>query len=327
MFRWSLAAAALVGLAAPASLRGELVCEAPLFQAGTVRSGAPLRHEFRLHNTGPDPVEVLEVHSGCGCLRSALARRTFAPGEPVLVLVDAHTLGQPEGPNTWRAVVRYRSGGRAGEVPLLVRALLVREVSVSPAALVLHTESTITAELTFLDRRDRPFEPRALLTSSRHVRASAREPRRVGEGWERKVTLEVTADCPEGRHDEVLVLHTGDTGYPELKVPFTIVKKARGRVTAVPAEVSLFSAGGGPLPSRIVLLGAARDQELKVERVETSDPALACRWAPGPGARVTLRITVDRSRLSGESWQGAVRLHLSRPTPQTVVVPVRCSLR
>jgi hypothetical protein len=308
--------------------RAGLECAEPVFAAGRVRGGVPLAHEFTLVNSGGTPVEVVEVKPGCGCLRPQLGRRTFAPGERATLRVEVNTLTQAEGPNRWRVAVRYREAGRAGELTLDVTADVVPEVSARPANLVLYTDAAIGHALTLTERRERPLVLTAVRTTSAHVRARAGEARPDGEGhWVRTVGLEVLADCPEGRHEEVLLLGTDDPLYGELKVPFTVVKRARRAVSALPAEVRLVASAGQSPPARVVLLSAADGGEVGVGRVESDSPAVQCRWAPGPGPRATLRVQVDGARLTGGSLEATVRVHLSRPEGVTVTIPVRCLVR
>jgi hypothetical protein len=329
MTRLSLALCVALPLAWAGAARADLHCEGPLFQAGQVRSGAPLAHRFTLSNAGPEEVEVTEIKPGCGCLRPRLeGPALLRPGEARSVLMEVNTLAQPEGPNTWRAVVGYRCASRPRELPLFVTADVVSEVSVRPAGLLISTDTAIGHEVTLIDRRPTPLAIQAVTTSSRHFRPRAGAPRRAAGGhWEWALSLEVAPDCPEGRHEEVLLVHTSDPAYAELKVPFTVVKRPRQKVSAVPGVVSLLAAGDAPLPARIVLLGAADEEEVVIDRVEADSPAIQCRWAPGPGPRATLKVQVERARLTGPYWEGKVHVHLSRPVPQTITVPVRCTLR
>jgi hypothetical protein len=328
MRRLSLLVGLGCALAAPAgALRADLRCPEPVFRAGEVRSGVPLRHRFRLVNGGPTPVEVAEVKPGCGCLRPQLDRRLFRPGEEGTLDVEVNTLTQPEGPNTWRVVVRL-AGGAQAELPLFLTADVVSEVSVRPANLVLYTDTALSSALTLRDRRPRPLTVRAALTTCPHVRAQVSGPRRdEAGGWSWGIALEVQAGCPEGRHEAALHLHTADPTYPELQVPFTVVKRSPRQVRAVPAEVSLLGSGGQALPARVVLLGSADGRPVAVEAVEASHPAVRCTWAPGPGPRATLRIQVERDRFAGDTLEASVRVRLSKPGPQALVIPVRCALR
>jgi hypothetical protein len=250
------------------------------------------------------------------------------PGEATTLNVEVNTLAQPGGPNTWRAVVHYLDGDQPRELPVFVTAIVVSEVSVRPAALIVRTDTAIGHEVTLMDRRPRPFGVKAALTTSQHVRASVGEPRRLEDGaWGRSVALEVLPTCPEGWHEEVLHVHTTDADYPELKVPFTVVKRPRQRVTALPATVSLIAYGDAALPARIVLLGSSDDQEVRIDGVEADSPAVHCQWAPGPGPRATLKVQVERAGVKGPSWESSVRVFVSKPAAQVVTVPVRCVVR
>src|SRR5205807_1418051 len=110
-----------------------------------------------------------------------------------------------------------------------------------------------------------------------------------------KIAVEPAPDCPEGRHEEAVVLYTSDPEYRDLTVPVTIVKRSRQRLSAAPREVTLTAAPGQPLPARIVQLRDPRDQPVLIETVTADDPAITCRWAPGPGNAATLRIRVDHA--------------------------------
>jgi hypothetical protein len=320
---WLLALAVPVG-----SARADLTCREPLFRVGEVRSGTSLRHSFALLNSGSTEIEVVEVRPGCGCLSARLAQRRFQAGQSGAVEVEVNTVTQPEGPNTWRVLLVYRQGEEWRELPLFVTAQVIREVSLSPANLVIYTDTTLGHTFTLTERRSAPLEIKAVVTTDPHIRGHAGERVTTAAGtWERPITLEVQPDCPEGRHEGTLSILTGDPLYRELKAPFTVVKRARQGVSAVPGSIHLVGTGGAALPARIVLLGANDRQEVVIERVEPSSPAIACRWAAGPGARATLKITVDRSRLTGASWEGQVRVHLKKPVGQIVTVPVRCTLR
>jgi hypothetical protein len=324
----SLLALSLFGLLPSAAARADLDCAAATVQLGEVRSGVPLSHRFTLVNHGPDAVLVTDVRPSCGCLAPKLDRRSFQPGESGTLLLEVNTLTQPAGLNTWRTTVTYQSGGTDHELALYLCARVVTEITVEPPALAVYTDAAIGHEITVIDRRTEPLLIRSVQASSPYVRTRLGEMRRDGEGrWARPIQVEVLADCPEGRHEESLYIHTSDPTYPELKVPFTVVKRARRQVSATPSAVVLSQSGGGPLPARIVLLGTADEQEVRVEKVEADDPAITCQWAAGPGPRATLKIRIDRARISGDTLNSTVHVRLSRPAPQTLTIPVSCSLR
>ena len=59
--------------------------------------------------------------------------------------------------------------------------------------------------------------------------------------------------------------------------------------------------------------------------VTADDPALTCEVVPGPDNGAALQVRVERGRLRGDSLSSAVRVRLSSPVRDTVVIPVLCT--
>lgn len=305
----------------------ELECPQPVVDKGEVKSGLPLSHRFAFRNGGGEAVEITDVHPSCGCLAPKLEKRCLQPGETGELLLEVNTLTQPAGMNNWRITLRYKSGEAQRELSLYLQARLVAEISVEPPSLAIYTDTAIQHEITVIDRRTEPLIVRAVPTSSPYVRTQLGELRRDDAGhWRRKIRVDVSADCPEGTHTETLRICTSDPLYSELKVPFVVVKRVRRQVSAAPASVVLSEAANQPLPARIVLLNAADDSEVHIERVESDHPAVDCRWAQGPGHQATLKIRVDRKQIPGDRLRAYVHVHLSRPAAETLTIPISCLL-
>jgi hypothetical protein len=320
----------LLVLALPASARADLECAEPIVQVGEVRAGAPLAHRFVFVNRGPDVVEITDVRPSCGCLVPRVESRILGPGEEGTLLLEVNTLTQPAGPNNWRLPVRYRAGERDEELTLFLSAHIVAEILVQPPVLALYLGDGpgLRHTVTITDRRDKPLTVTIAQASASHVRTRLLEPHADSAGH-RVCTIEVEVldSCPEGRHEDTLHLFTSDPGYPELKVPLTIVKRAPGQVTATPASVEVSASPGQAVPARMVVLGSSDGRAVTVEGAEADDPAVQCRWAAGPGTRATLAIRIDRGHVVGSALRTAVHVRLSGPVPQTLTIPVRCTLR
>jgi hypothetical protein len=315
----------LLALAGPVlAARADLVCPAPNVQAGQCKTGRALVHRFHLANHGSSVIDITQIKPACGCLRPHIDRVTYAPGEQGEVLVEINTVTQPAGPNSWKVTLQGNEAGKPFELGLVVQATLVAEVAISPATLILHTQTALTHDFTLTEHRERPLEVRSAVTGSPHLRARVAPAARQGAIWTRRITLEVLSSCPEGRHEEVLHVYTSDPEYPELKVAFTVVKQSPGQVQASPTSAEWLVPANQPLPARIVLLSAG-DEPIEIERIETSHPCLRCTWAAGPGPRATLRIQLERENTAA-SFDGSIKLHLKKPTSQIVTVPVRCRL-
>jgi hypothetical protein len=67
-------------------------------------------------------------------------------------------------------------------------------------------------------------------------------------------------------------------------------------------------------------------QPVEVEKVETDHPALTCTAVPGPGSQVTVKIAIDRTRVSGHVLQSSIRVHVGKPSAEILTVPVTCTL-
>jgi hypothetical protein len=317
-------AALLLPATAPNAARADLVFSQPTIDAGEVYSGPVLARRFAFVNRGPDAVEVTDLRAGCGCLKPRLDRRTYQPGEAGELLVEINTLTQAPGAHAWPVLVCYRSGTTAHELPLRLTARLVTEVTVQPAALTVTTDAALAHEVVLTDLRPRPLAVTGTTGSSPQLQARVVETGNDEAGHRTyKVRIEVAADYPEGRSEAVVAIYTDDAAYRELCVPVTVVKRARAAVTATPGAVALRAAPGQPVPSRVVLL---RDntggERVVVEEVSADDPAVSCRWAPGPDKLATLKVSVDRARV----LQTVVRVRVSKPSPQTLTIPVTCTL-
>jgi hypothetical protein len=312
----------------PPLVHAELECTQSVVDKGEVRSGLPLSHRFTFRNSGAETVEVTDVRPSCGCLAPKLEKRILQSGESGELLLEVNTLTQPAGLHSWRITLKYKSGEAEQDLSLYIRARVVTEITVEPPSLAIYTDTAIQHEIIVIDRRTEPLMVRAVPTSSPYVHTHLGELHRDDAGrWRRSIQVEVAADCPEGTHNETLRICTSDPLYSELKVPFTIVKRPHHLVSAAPASVVLSQAADQPLPARIVLLSAAKEGEVHIERVESDHPAIDCRWAPGPGHQATLKIRVDRQQIPGDRLRAAVHIHLSQPTAETITIPVSCLLK
>jgi hypothetical protein len=290
---------------------------------GEVRTGVPLTHKFSFVNDGPEVVEILAAQPSCGCLVPRVEKRTYQPGERGSLLLEVNTLTQAAGPQTWRVQVRYRRGEEVREVPLELKARVVAEVTVQPAALIIFADCAVRHEIVFTDKRAMPLALTVLQSTSPKLTARLGEEGRDADGHPtRTIHLEVLDDFPEGRHEEILHIHTNDPIYRDLKVPVTVIKRLRQRVAALPNRVTLNAVPRSPLPSQLIRLRDQQNEAVTVESMVTDDPALTCSWAPGPGTAATLKITVDHKHLTGDPWQSAVHVHIRGPVRDIVTIPV-----
>ncbi len=328
MKRFSLPGAVLFALLLASAARADLHCDQPTAQVGEVRTGAGLSHRFALVNNGGETLEILDVQASCGCMTPRVDRRVFAPGGRGVLILEINTLTQPAGPQSWRVTIHYREGQEEKELALQLAATVVTEVTVTPPTLVLYTTSAISHELTLTDRRIQPMNVTAVQPSSPQLRTRLGDWQKNDEGFaQRTIALEVLPEFPEGRHEEVIQIFTADPEYRELRIPVTIVKKLRQSVCATPDSLTISTPAEEPIPSRIVQLRSADDLDVQVERVECDAPAVTCTTAAGPGRRATVKIEIDRTKVTGDELRANVRVTLRQPAGQTITVPVTWTQR
>jgi hypothetical protein len=278
----------------------------PTIDAGEVRVGPPLVRRFVF--TAGEPLTITEVRSSCGCLVPTLTKRVYQPGERGELTVEVNTLSQPVGSHRWAFHLAYRCGDRAAEQTLELTATLRQEIEVVPAAIAFRGSDPPPAVVTVTDRRPKPLRITGIGASSPHLQAEI-----VSTG----VRVSVAHDCPEGQHAETIALTTDDPDYPTIKLPVTVFREPKRRVTWTPTRATLVAGG-----SALVQLRAADGSAIQVEAIDVSVPALTCRWAAGPGDRTTVRIGIDRSKWDGQPFNGEVRVRCKAPAGESIVIPV-----
>src|SRR5262245_24536121 len=203
-----LAAGPLVGRA-----WAELRFAQPAVDLGKVRSGVPTAHEFTFVCVESHDAEITDVKTSCGCLAPQLTKRAYRAGEKGSLRVELNTLTQPPGPHLWRVQVFYRSEGVTYEMPLKLKAEVVREVSVEPAALVVSGDRAVRREIVVTDVRPRPLTITSV-QGTPDLRARVEPPTRDASGrWTCKIVLDVAPPERDGRRDAVLAIYTDDPDY------------------------------------------------------------------------------------------------------------------
>jgi hypothetical protein len=310
---------ALLGLAVGGA-RAQLSCAQPEQDVGAVKSGQVVVRRFLIVNKGRQTADILGVRTECGCLAPRMDRTRLAPGESATLEVEINTLAQAPGPQHWHAMLAFETRGQAGQLPLEVHGEIVEEVRVEPAALSLVVSGPVAHTVTVRDVRPNPLIVKAAHVTARGMQVTVNPDRRSAR-------VEVLPDCPDGKQEAVLHLVTDDPQYRDLRVPLTLLKRPRLHVRAAPAEVTFASVGLDAQPERLVRLAAVDGRRVVVEAVQADDPAVSCRWEPGPGDAATLLLSLDRSKLSGAELHATVRVRLTGPAAETLTIPVTAALR
>jgi hypothetical protein len=301
----------------------QLRADKPVVDLGEMRSGPRLTQTFLLRNDGPDAIDILELRPSCGCALARVDAHFLKPRDQATVTVEINTLGQAGGAHAWKTLVHARQGEKAEELALEVRAQLITELTVEPAALTLFTEGTRSHEIVLTDRRPKPLTVTTVRSSLLGLRAEVINQQ---QGVVR-IRVEVSPDLPSGRHEALVSLYSNDPFYRDLHVPVRIIKQSRSAVSFGPRQLDFGAARGQSFAAKLVRLWSAQDVAIEIGRIYADDAAVACTWAAGPGNQATVKICVDHTRLTSNQLQSAVHVDVRRPVVETITIPVTVEIK
>jgi hypothetical protein len=308
-------------------VRADLEFTSTTVDVGEVRAGSPLSHTFNFQNRGADAVEVTGIHSTCGCLTPRLSGKRYEPGDQGSLQATINTLSPAPGPHVWQVTLSCKGKETTAEISLRVKAKIVREIVVEPAAVSMYVDGPIQSEIRLTDLRPQPLTVTTVASSATWLQAHQAAEERDGSGrLVRIVHLRVAENAPQGAHEESLSLFTNDPGYLEIKVPVTIVKRSRQRVTATPNRVDLTADAGSSFLKRTLLIRDRENQDVVVEAVSSEDPTVTCQWVKGPGSMTTVKIKVDTKGIHERNWNTTLHVQVAKPVVQTLIIPVNVSL-
>lgn len=95
----------------PAQTKAVLTMETTTHNFGTVIEGQIARVEFKVTNTGTEPLILTNVQASCGCTTPKWPREPIAPGATAVIIAEYNSNGRP-GTFTKNIFV-YSNGGTA----------------------------------------------------------------------------------------------------------------------------------------------------------------------------------------------------------------------
>lgn len=226
------------------------------YDAGQVRSGARIEHQFRFRNATESLVLLGGATRSCGCTDISLLNSSLAPGEVGALMVTIDTTGKS---GRFAGVVTVH-GAAEHEGPLLtfrVSALIGREfiAYAKPAEVdlgVIGGQSSASAEIRLVStsRSDRsPLVPKAHTIETRHfiVGKFHEQPAVEEEGRLRRefvATVSAKDAAAFGVVEEIVTVQLGD-GETVVEAKALLVADYSGLQGLVPAALLLETLQGG----------------------------------------------------------------------------------
>lgn len=301
------------------SIFGQFTFDPPLIDLGDVKAGQVFSHQIKVTNSSSSAITVQELKASCGCIRPVLEPTTLAPGATGLLKLDINTLSSNPGPTTYGVKLRYPEINQIKEQQFIITARVVQEIVVTPTAITSFGEKPRPQVITVLDKRTTPLRPVKLERTSPYLEVEWVQPTAAEPQPQYALKVTVREDLPTGRHDHEVIIHTNDSTYPVLRVPITVVKKAKARFVASPYLVTL---SPNVSASRQVTIRDQHGLGVLIDRMEAS-PGLTVTMTNQAAASVGLLIALDKTQLKQTPYDAEVKVYLKDvPDPVKILVNV-----
>jgi hypothetical protein len=102
------------------------------WDAGDVKEGVVLKHDFVLKNESNAVLNIKDVHTSCGCTVSSAKKKELAPGESTSIEVKVNTKG--DSGNIKQLVYVHTDNLDNPVIKYIIKAKVIRQLSNSQSA-------------------------------------------------------------------------------------------------------------------------------------------------------------------------------------------------
>ncbi len=316
-----------------------LVIEAPIHDFGELDSGTPMRHSFKIRNTGTADLVIESVSPSCGCTKGDYDK-VVAPGkEGKIELAVANTQGYSGESSKTAAVVT--NDPKNPRFTLTLRARFKVDPSAPPpktknssAFNVEPTDRWTTGVLSgssaassfyLVNNQTNPVHPRKVVGGGQAFTATI-EPIQDGRRYELKVRT--APGLKPGRYTETLRVLTDSPTEPETTLDLELTVHSRVFVTppsiimpSLPAASDLSS-----ITWPMIYVRKLREGGLKIKSFTSTLPFLKLELlTESEGQVYKIRLTVDSKKLKPGEFKGTVRIETNDPEAPVLEVPIQGS--
>ncbi len=286
--------------------RAQLAFDPPTIDLGEVKAGQVFSYQIKVTNTASSAITMQELKSSCGCIQPTLEPSTLAPGASGTLKLDINTLVSNPGPTTYGIKLRYPEAAQLKEQQFIITGRVVQEIVVTPSAITCYGEKPRPQTITILDKRATPIKPIKLERTSPYLDVEWVKPDTTQTAAQYALKVSVRDDLPAGRHDHEVVVYTSDVTYPVLRIPITVVKKAKARFVMSPFLVTMSKSIA---PTKTVTLRDQHGQGVPVERVEAS-PGIVVTVTNQAAASITYQVSLEPNLTRDTPFDAEVKVYL-----------------
>lgn len=289
-----------------------ITVEKPAHDFGTVAEGGPVRHFFKVKNTGDAPLEIHSVSASCGCTAAAPKEKLIAPGKNGEIEVTFDTSGRPG--KTEKSVTVASNDPKTPALKLVIKVNVEQLLGLEPAFTYLQAAAG--------------EQPRAevwlsgkLATKGKLAVARMEPPgklrvepieRKTDRGKQRGLRIGLAQQQP-GEGMVKVIVATGVTARPELE--HAVHWSLRGNLDA-PRSIH-FDLGQPGQGERIIQVTSQRpDFQLKTARV-VEGPFQATLLPGAPNAQRSIKLTTTLAAAPPAHTKGKLVLESNDPLEPT----------
>ncbi len=249
-----------------------LVCDAPIYDFGSVDGAIPITHTFHLRNEGDEDLRIKKVHAPCGCTTYRLDEHLISAGG-VLALPVALSLSGRLG-QIQKSLYVESSDSATPTLQLILQGVVGQPLEIKPPVMVLRKDQksgVVFGEVTVRSaNRDRLACKHAKSLEGKILLSQKNLP--DNDGF--VLRAEAVPSLQPGQHRDQILLELENNLVSEKTIDALAIIPAE--VIAVPSVLKLDAKTTSPV-SRTILVRGPSGSPLSIESVEVPASSITSR--------------------------------------------------
>ena len=288
----------------------------PVYDFGSVLSGPPVEHTFKVKNTGGGELVIDHVQTSCGCTAAEPSKNRLKPGEEAEIAVSFDTRFQKG--RAERTITVFSNDPRTPDLAMTMKGELRVDVDANPSEVYfskvrLGTEETRQVTVTYVGK-GKGFKVEKISNSNPNIKVAQAALKNSKPG----VLLSVTRlkSMPVGPFDDSIEVTTN-------LQPIAVHVSGRvvGDITVEPPQVSFGIVPRGQSAVRILRLANAGAQAVRITEVSSSNQSVVAKVDPvTPGKEYKITLELRKGTPDG-TLRGQLSIKTDSPREPELHVP------
>jgi Protein of unknown function (DUF1573) len=314
------------------AVSGSLVFAEVQHDFGRVRDDRPVEWKFTFTNRATTPVTITQVRTSCGCTTTALAKKSYGPGESGEISASFNPANRQ---GKERKTIKVATDdAQAGEIELAILVEVIPRIGIEPAAVFLgelRFDAPVPANLV------RPFTITSRVPAFEIKGAKIDDPRFTmkaldpvpAEADGDKITrypyeVSLAGNLPLGRHQTMLRIATNDATRKEITVP--VIVESVGDLRIAPSPMAFQMPEAGAPVEQMVTVMARNGKPFHILEAKATSPQMTLAAEVEQVAKnseLAWRVRVrGTSPAAGATVSGSLKLKTDSPSQPEIEVPI-----